>query len=256
MTKRLTIERRNEIAALLIRNGHLKVSELAKQFGVSTETIRKDLIYLDQQGLAQKSYGGAIAKTELIERPVAVKEMENMEVKTAIAVKALDLIPPNGVILLDAGSTNYALAKQLLTKKDLTIFTNSIMCLHILSDSENHLFAFGGKVRGSSKGIIGGWANQLLNTVSLDVAFLGSDGFQHLNGPSTASFEECEFKQHVLTRSRQTVILSDNSKFCNNSLFQFCEWKDVYALITNKSEAEEFKICSEKIQKSTKIIYA
>ena len=61
MGRQLTVERRNEIATLLLRDGNLKVSDLAKQFGVSTETIRKDLIYLDKQGIAQKSYGGAIA---------------------------------------------------------------------------------------------------------------------------------------------------------------------------------------------------
>ena len=113
MRRKLTVERRNEIAALLLRDGNLKAGELAKRFSVSTETIRKDLIYLDEQGIAQKGYGGAIARSDLIERPVVMKEMENMETKAAIAVKALELIPPNGVILLDAGSTTYALAKQL-----------------------------------------------------------------------------------------------------------------------------------------------
>lgn len=54
MGRQLTVERRNEIATLLLRDGNLKVSDLAKQFGVSTETIRKDLIYLDKQGIAQK----------------------------------------------------------------------------------------------------------------------------------------------------------------------------------------------------------
>lgn len=253
MGRQLTVERRNEIATLLLRDGNLKVSDLAKQFGVSTETIRKDLIYLDKQGIAQKSYGGAIARNELIERPVVMKELENMEVKSAIAVRALELIPPNGVILLDAGSTNYALTKQLTLRNDLTIFTNSIICLNVLSDSNNQIYAFGGKVRGSSKGIVGGWANQILNTISIDIAFLGSDGFKNLTGPSTASFEEAEFKQHVLARSNQVIILSDNSKFLSNSLFQFCEWKDIYALITDKSEDAEFIELADKLQKSTRV---
>lgn len=255
MKRKLTVERRNEIATLLLRDGNLKVGDLAKQFGVSTETIRKDLIYLDEQGIAQKSYGGAIARNELVERPVAMKELENMEVKAAIAAKALELIPPNGVILLDAGSTNYALAKQLTLRNDLTIFTNSIICLNVLSDSDNQIFALGGKVRGSSKGIVGGWANQILNTISIDVAFLGSDGFKNLTGPSTASFEEAEFKQHVLARSNQVVILSDNSKFAGNSLFQFCEWKNIYALITDKSEDMEFKKLAKKIQENTTVLF-
>ena len=121
MKKRLTAERRNEIAQLLLRNGNMKAGDLARKFDVSTETIRKDLIYLEEQGIARKSYGGAIASTELAERPVALKQMERMDVKTAIANRAIQLIPEKGVIILDAGSTTYALAKLLTLRDDLTI---------------------------------------------------------------------------------------------------------------------------------------
>ncbi|WP_277239207.1 DeoR/GlpR family DNA-binding transcription regulator, partial [Merdimonas faecis] len=145
MKKRLTAERRNEIAQLLLKNGNMKASSLAEHFGVSTETIRKDLIYLESQGIAQKSYGGAIASSELLlERPIAQKEMERMEIKTAIAERAASMIPRNGVIFLDAGSTTYALARLLRLREDLTVFTNSIMVLNILSDSANQVYALGG----------------------------------------------------------------------------------------------------------------
>ena len=100
----------------------MKASSLAEHFGVSTETIRKDLIYLESQGIAQKSYGGAIASSELLlERPIAQKEMERMEIKTAIAERAASMIPRNGVIFLDAGSTTYALARLLRLREDLTV---------------------------------------------------------------------------------------------------------------------------------------
>ena len=183
MKKRLTAERRNEIAQLLLKNGNMKASSLAEHFGVSTETIRKDLIYLESQGIAQKSYGGAIASSELLlERPISQKEMERMEIKTAIAERAAVMIPRNGVIFLDAGSTTYALARLLRLREDLTVFTNSIMVLNILSDSANQVYALGGRVRGSSKGIVGAWATQAISSLHFDLAFLGSDGFRDLSG--------------------------------------------------------------------------
>lgn len=256
MKKRLTAERRNEIAQLLVRDGNLKASTLAKRFDVSTETIRKDLIYLEEQGIAQKSYGGAIASNELIERPVALKEMENMDIKASIANKALELIPEKGVILLDAGSTTYALSKLLMLRDDLTIFTNSIMALNLLSDSNNQVFALGGRVRGSSKGIIGPWAIQALKSLYIDIAFLGCDGFKDLSGPSTASYEESELKQAVLGCCRRTVILTDNIKFHTNSLFQFCDWQEIYALVTNASGSEEFQALAAKISEKTQVILA
>ncbi|MGF0034588.1 DeoR/GlpR family DNA-binding transcription regulator [Bariatricus sp. SGI.154] len=254
MAKRLTAERRNEIARLLVRDGNIKASTLAKHFNVSTETIRKDLIYLEEQGIAQKSYGGAMASNELIERPVALKKMENMDIKSAIANKALELIPEKGVILLDAGSTTYALAKLLLLRDDLTIFTNSIMALNLLSDSNNQVFALGGRVRGSSKGIVGSWAIQALKSLYVDIAFLGSDGFRNLSGPSTASYEESELKQAVIECCNRTVILTDNTKFQTNSLFQFCDWQDVYALVTNSSDSADFQTLAAKIGEKTKVL--
>lgn len=256
MRKQLTAERRQEIAQLLLRNGNLKASELAAQFEVSTETIRKDLIYLEEQGIAKKSYGGAIACSELLERPVALKEMENMSVKTDIAHRALDLIPEKSVILLDAGSTTYALAKLLTLRNDLTIFTNSVTILSLLSDSDNQIFALGGRVRGSSKGIVGSWTIQALQSLHIDTAFLGSDGFRNLAGPSTASYEEAEFKQAVLSCSNRTVILSDHTKFFSNSLFQFASWKEIDTLITNQDNSREFQPLVEKIRQNTQVLFS
>ncbi len=254
MKKRMTAERRNEIAQLLLKNGNMKASTLAEYFDVSTETIRKDLIYLEEQGIAQKSYGGAIARSELLERPVARKEMERMELKTAIAERAAEMIPKNGVIFLDAGSTTYALAKLLTLRKDLTIFTNSIMVLNILSDSQNQVFSLGGRVRGSSKGIVGAWAVQAVRSLHLNIAFLGSDGFRDLSGPSCASYEETALKQAVLESCTHSVILSDHTKFFSSCLFQFAQWDQIYALVTDHCSQPEFKSLAEKISQAVKFI--
>lgn len=256
MKKRLTAERRNEIAQLLLRDGNIKASALAKQFDVSTETIRKDLIYLEEQGIAQKSYGGAMARTELIERPVALKQMEDMDIKTAIAQKAIQFIPENGVIILDAGSTTYALAKLLTLRNDLTIFTNSLIALNILSDSSNQVFALGGLIRGSSKGMIGAWAIHALKSLHANIAFLGTDGFKNLSGPSSASYDESELKQVIVSCCEQTIILCDNTKMNSNSLFQFCDWKDIYALITNQTGKNESKTLIENISKKTNVFFS
>ncbi len=254
MAKRLTAERRNEIAGILLRDGNIKAGELAQRFGVSTETIRKDLLYLQEQGLAWKSYGGALASKALLERPIALKEMEYTENKTAIAVQAKEFVPENGVILLDAGTTNYALARQLLTAKGLTIFTNSIMILNLLADSEKQVFALGGRVRGSSKGIVGAWALEALKSIHLDAAFLGTDGFRDLAGPTSASYEEAEFKRQVMVCSSRSYILGDSSKFSVNSLFTFCDWSEITALITNDSAEEDFLRCCSRIREKTEVI--
>lgn len=255
MKKSLTEDRRKQMVQTLLKDGSIKVGESAEKFNVSTETIRKDIIFLEQQGLAKKSHGGALASNELLERPIAVKETEHMEMKTNIAIRALDLVPASGVILLDAGSTNFALAKQLSLMEDLTIFTNAVRVVDLLASTNNTVYSIGGLVRGSSKATIGEWAITQLDSLRVDVSFLGTDGFRNFNGPSTASYEENEFKKAVVRNSNQTVVLTDTSKFESTSLFKFCEWSDVSALICERPETAEKEALADQIRKDTKVIF-
>lgn len=254
MKKSFTAERRNDIAQKLIKDGTIKVGDLAEQFSVSTETIRKDIAYLEEQGLAEKSYGGAIASKSLLERPVSVKEFENMDIKSDIALKALQMIPQEGIILLDAGSTTYALANLLTLKTGLTIFTNSVNIMSLLCTTKNKVFCFGGIIRESSRSSVGEWAIRELSGIQIDLAFMGTDGFQNYTGPSTASFEEYQFKRAVVEHSNKTIVLTDNTKFTNTSLFRVCEWDEIYALITNEGKDDNFQKLKDQISKHTKFI--
>lgn len=253
MNKQLTAERRNQLAQILLSSGSIKVGEAAEQFNVSTETIRKDLIYLEEKGIAKKSHGGAIIASEMVTRPVELKQNDNTDHKTNIAIKALSLIPPKSTIIMDAGSTTYALAKLLAFEKDLTIFTNSILALQVLVKSANHVFAFGGLARPSSHGIVGKWANEEIRSIHADIAFIGTDGFQSLTGPATASYEEAEFKKNIVDASTKTYILSDSTKFHNRTLFEFCHWEEIDALITD-TEAPEDKV--NELKKWTDVVLA
>ena len=106
----LTAERRNRMAKILLSEGSIKVGAMAELFDVSTETIRKDIIFLEKKGLAEKSFGGAIAKTSLVEKPLNERALVQAEAKAAIAARAIDLIPDHATVLLDTGSTTNAIA--------------------------------------------------------------------------------------------------------------------------------------------------
>ncbi len=231
----------------------MKVGPTARQFGVTTETIRKDLIYLEERGLARKSHGGATSVGELIERPATVKVAENPEAKAEIALAARELIPEGAVLLLDAGSTTVALARVIASMHGVSVFTNSIPVMALLGPTDNCVFCFGGQLRGSSMAIAGGWAVSALRSIHIDLAFLGSDGFGGLAGPSSASYEETEFKAEVIRASDRAVVLADHSKFSQPGLFQFCRWEDVYALVTDQ-RAPESDV--RAIGKRTKVVTA
>ena len=144
MKKSLTADRRNRIAQMLLKEGSVKVGELAQLFDVSTETIRKDIIYLEEEGIAEKNHGGAIAKVDVLERTLDEKEWLHSDEKAAIATVALSLVPAGSAIILDTGSTTYAIAKQLVLAKGFTVFTNSVITAGLLAESDNEIFMLGG----------------------------------------------------------------------------------------------------------------
>lgn len=253
MANALTIERRNKLAQILVSEGKVRVGELADMFDVSTETIRKDLIFLEKEGIARKGHGGAIASGELVERPLSSRSLENIEMKLKIAQAALELIPTNGVIILDSGSTIFSIAKLLTIKKGFTVITNSFNVTQILSGTENTVYSLGGEIRGSSLALVGLWTINALNSINADIAFLGTDGFMSCNGPCTASYSEAEVKKAMINRSKKSVVVSDSSKFRRDGLFQFCRWEDIDCLITD-ADASETEV--KKLEKATKIILA
>ena len=88
-------------------------------------------------------------------------------------------------------------------------------------------------------GIIGKWANEQIRSIHTDLAFIGTDGFDGLNGPATASYEEAEFKKNIVDISDKTIILSDSSKFHNRTLFEFVDWKRIDTLITDNKAPKD-----------------
>lgn len=233
--KSLTAERRNKIARILMKEGSIKVGDLSRRFNVSTETIRKDIIYLDEEGIAEKSFGGAIARSELIEQTIDAKESSQSEEKAEIAMKAVSLITPNSAVLLDSGSTTKAIARQLTLMSGLKIFTNSVTIASLLAESDNDLFMIGGRIRSSSKACVGEWAEFALDQIHVDIAFLGSDGFKGLSGPSAISYSETQFKRWATGCAERVYTVADSSKIESNGLFAYADWKDITALITDKN---------------------
>lgn len=129
------IERRNAILAALKEEKHVVVSELAKQFDVSEETIRRDLDKLEKEGYVVKTYGGAvISEGAAIELPYVVRKKANVEAKQKIAELAAELIMDGDTLILDASSTALFIAQKIKTKKDITLLTNSLEVLMELSD--------------------------------------------------------------------------------------------------------------------------
>lgn len=225
--------RQNEIYQKILSKGRVYVSELSDLFHVSSETIRKDLDTLDQQGLILKKHGYAEIMNDYFQLPLNVKITENTEQKQAIAKKALSYIKDNSIIFLDPGSTTLALAKYLPLKKGLTIVTNSFAIVQVVSDMKHDLIFVGGKLQKKGKSFVGSFTANNIDSIQIDTAFMGCDGFLNTDGPTTFSFEEVLIKQHVIKKASQRILLCDASKFEKSGTYTFANFSDYDILITN-----------------------
>lgn len=235
----ISAERRGKLAQILISEGSIKITEFADIFHVSTETIRKDIEYLEQKGIAQKSHGGAIAKNQTLERPLTARMLKNADAKSKIAQAAMEFIQPNAVIILDSGSTTLNIAKILTLRDDITVVTNSISIMQLLSYTDINLYSLGGKTRPNSDALAGPWTKEALNSIKADLVFLGTNGFHQRTGPCSSSFFEADIKKAMIQNSRKAILVSDSSKFYSDAIFQYCNWSDIDCLVTDSQAPKE-----------------
>lgn len=249
----LTEKRRNEVLASLTRDGSVTVSAMAKRFGVTMETIRKDIQYWEEKGVVKKTHGGAVMSSDDFVTHISTRLGENTELKKRVAEKALEYLPEKGVVFLDSGSTVSCFARLLNRRSGLTIVTNSIIVANTLSDSGNAVHLTGGQLRGDTLGTVGMWTATLLRTIRVDVAVLGSSGFKGFSGPAVEEFADAEVKKVAIERSSRVVVVADSSKFAQASLVSFCDWNEVDVFVTN---ADADKDGVAEIARHTKVALA
>lgn len=244
-------ERREKILKELVSEGSVVVSDLAEEFGVSSETIRKDLAHLEAEGYLIKSHGGATLKQNALELSFGTRASENSEAKAAVARRAIELVPESSSVIVCTGSTTLELAKLLALRSGLKIFTDSLPVAMTLIQSDNEVFLFGGKLRDQSSSVYGGWTVEQIRMIEADMCFMGTDGFLNVDGPSSPSSSDAFVDREIIEHSERRYILADKSKFRRKSLYKICDWSDVTALITNAGAEEELV---ERVSRQTEVI--
>lgn len=215
--RRATRERHDAMVAM-VRDGLDGVEALAERLRVSPSTIRRDLSQLQRQGRIARTYGGALVPDVFHERPFTESQRLNPGAKAAIAAVAVELVPPEGTVFLDAGTTCLAVARLLVDRGPLTVVTRGLETAGLLARGGGiDVVIIGGRVQPLSHGVIGPLASLALDRFRFDVALLGADAIDEARGLGEPTVEETWVKEQAATRADQVAVLADSSKFAQHA---------------------------------------
>jgi DeoR family transcriptional regulator, aga operon transcriptional repressor len=213
--------RRREIVERVQRSGYAEARALADELGVDVSTIRRDLDTLGRAGLVQRTHGGALAmgEAEALDVPYRAKRRERLAEKRAIADYIARLVQDGDSLVLDSGSSTYALAEALRIRRNLTIATNDIRIAHYFAAQGGvRLLVCGGQLIDSVFTLVGPAALSFLAGLHVDWAFLGADAIDLAGGVSNFNTVEVPVKQAMVSAADRAVLLADSSKFGRRAL--------------------------------------
>lgn len=230
-------ERRRVILNRLKEQGRVSVNDLSADLRVSAVTIRQDLRALEDVGLLERTYGGAVRRestTALPEMSFHVRVGKGRREKEAITAAAAALIHEGDTVALDASSTVFALVPHLRNFRRLTVITNSLITAQSLLDSPQiNVLLPGGRLRRDSISIVG--RPEELPDVNLNIGFFGARGLSLSGGGSDIDADEVVIKQEMARRCAQAVLLVDASKWGQVAPYTFIGAENIRHIITSDS---------------------
>lgn len=236
MEKAFPLERKDQILDIIRHKGRITVDELIETFKVSGATIRRDLEFLERQGLITRAHGGAISKERVALEPNYFEEKERfLEEKKRIAREAAKLVEEGEVIFLEASTTVLQMANFVTDRRELTVVTNSLEIAQELRGREGiSLIVTGGALRKRTNSLIGPLSELCLSQIRLDKAFIGISALEFSLGITTPTLEEAQTKKEVVKAANQVIALSDHSKFGEQNFAFVMPLEKIDILVTNK----------------------
>lgn len=235
-------ERLEIIKQIAIDERNVYVSKLSEKFNVTEETIRRDLVKLEAQGIVTRSYGGAILNADKIsEYKPFYKRLEiNIENEKYIAEKAIEIIKDDITIMADNSSTVLEVLKLVRCKKSVTVLTNSILALQELSQSELNIISTGGSVNPKYLSFQGSITQDTIKKYNVDIALVDCNGMDINKGIFDINETEAEIKITMIKQARKVILLIDNTKFDKTSLVKIFDYDDIDYIITDVKPRDEW----------------
>ena len=240
---KLAAERQQKILQLVQVERVARVDGLSFELNVSSATIRRDLVELENQGTLHRVHGGAVAVEGRLDEPPVFDDKAPVAAieKKAIAAEAFRSIQPDDTIYIDGGTTTLELVRLLRTMHQLTVVTNSLRAAIELGGSGPRLILIGGELRRRSQTMVGPLTRGTLNELHVDKAFMGTMGLTVREGLTTTDAGEAFTKELVMQRAREVILLVHSEKIGKISFAHSGGVDQVDHIITDRGVSAEFK---------------
>ncbi len=242
----LAQERHQRILALLEERGTVRTIDLAEEFQVTDETIRRDLQTLDENNQITRIHGGA-SSTSGRPKLQSFSERRAVEVakKRSIAQTALKMIEPGKTYAFDSSTTAFELV-SLLPDLPFRIVTNAYAVLdHLVRYTNVDLISTGGRYDQKTQTFIGGDSHRAVQRYQIHTAFVSCIGLDPFRGASEGFEQQAIFKEHLVEYAEEVVLLVDSNKLNVQSEYFFAELKNLTQIITDE---EADPVCIEQLR--------
>ena len=238
----LAKERQKKIEHLLSENGAVLVSELTSRFGVSIETVRRDLLCMEAEEKLVRVHGGAVIKGDMTPpRSFAERHRTMGAEKEAIAAEAIKFIEEGDVIGIDEGSTAIAFANAVKARfSHLTVITHSLYVFEALCDRAGfEVILLGGKYLAEARALVGDITVQNLRSLHLNKAFIFPSALSLDFGISSHSEELITVARAMIGAADHVFVLADSSKLEKKALYKFSDMSDAFTYVTDSGLSQE-----------------
>ncbi|MDU6410029.1 MAG: DeoR/GlpR family DNA-binding transcription regulator [Yersiniaceae bacterium] len=235
----LASQRKQQILQILAEEKQVLSSELSQRFGLSEDSIRRDLRELATEGLLQRVHGGALPVSAAL-APFDVRKNVQIRSKQAIAQKAVSLIQPGQVVLMDGGTTTEEMITFLPPDLAITVVTHSpSIAVGLVAHPSVEVILIGGKLFKHSVVTMGASVIEAISRVNADLFFMGVTGVHKTAGFTTGNYEEAGIKRALSARAAETVVMASQEKINAASPFAIGDLSLAGTLIVDTDLAPE-----------------
>jgi DeoR family transcriptional regulator of aga operon len=234
-------DRQIQIQQLISRQQRISIAEICERFSISEATARRDLEALALVGKIQRVHGGGIAMNQApAEMPMLVRQGEQAEEKMRIGQVAAGLVPDGGTVFLGSGTTVLEVARNLRSRQNLTIITNSLSVVNVFAGLENiSLICLGGILRDSELSFIGHLTEQALAEVRADQVIMGTRAISLEQGLTNDYLPETMTDRAILKAGRQVIVVVDHTKFGRVATARLAPIESIHTLVTSTETTPE-----------------